>query len=129
MKRMIALSAFCLGLTALAAAADPIEGVWRTEPDEGAFAYVTIAPCGDKFCGVITQTFNASGEFVSPNTGRQIVSGMAPVGGRKYEGRVWRPSNDKTYLGKIELQGDRMALRGCIAGGLICAKQDWIKVQ
>lgn len=110
------------------AAADPIEGVWRTQPDEGAFAYVTIAPCGDKFCGRITQTFNTGGEFASPSNGRQIVREMVPVGGGKYEGKVWRPSNDKVYTGKIDIVGDRMALRGCIAGGLICAKQDWVKV-
>ena len=117
-----------LGFASMAAA-DPIEGVWRTEPDGGAFAYVTIAPCGDRFCGMITQAFNANGEFRSPSSGRQIVRDMVPVGDGKYEGKVWRPSNDKIYTGKIEISGDRMALRGCIAGGLICAKQDWTRVR
>ena len=53
---------------------------------------------------------------------------MAPQGGGSYEGQVWRPSNDKIYLGKIALNGDRVKLRGCIAGGLLCSKQTWARV-
>ncbi|UWQ19315.1 DUF2147 domain-containing protein [Jannaschia sp. M317] len=112
-----------------AANADPIEGVWQTEPDDGAFAYVTIAPCGGNYCGTITRTFNSSGEYNSPNKGKQLVRDMAVQGDGRYEGRVWRPSNDKVYLGKIQIQGNAMALRGCVAGGLICAKQNWVRVQ
>lgn len=128
MKRFI-LTTIAATLFAGLAAADPIEGVWQTQPDDGAYAHVTIAPCGAGYCGTITNTFNAQGEFASPNRGRQIVSEMVPRGNGEYEGRVWRPSNDKVYLGKIRLNGDQMALRGCIAGGLICAKQDWVRVR
>ncbi len=129
MIRTILAALAAIGL-ATAAAADPIEGVWQTQPDDGVFALVTIAPCGaNAFCGNITSTYNEAGEFQSPNQGRRIVIGMVPNGDGTYEGEVWRPSNGKTYLGKVALTGDRMALRGCIAGGLICAKQDWVKVQ
>jgi uncharacterized protein (DUF2147 family) len=128
MKRIALALAASLGLAA-AAAADPIEGVWQTEVDDGAFAYVAVAPCGAAYCGTITRTFDTDGEYRSPNIGRQIVREMEPRGGGAYEGRVWRPSNDKVYLGKIQLEGDRMALRGCVAGGLFCARQTWVKVQ
>lgn len=110
-----------------AAFADPLEGSWRTEVDDGAYAYVTIAPCGAAYCGVIAQTFNASGEYQSENLGRQIVINMAPVGGTAYEGQVWRPSNNKVYLGKMDLLGDTVQLRGCVAGGLICSSQTWTR--
>lgn len=43
------ITAAILALTATAAAADPIEGVWQTQPDDGAFAHVTVAPCGGAF--------------------------------------------------------------------------------
>ena len=129
MRRIILAAAAALGLAGAAQAADPIEGVWQTQPDEGSYAHVTIQPCGPAFCGWITETFNAEGAFVSPNKGRQIVREMVPQGGGAYEGRVWRPSNDRVYLGRVQIEGDRMALRGCIAGGLICARQDWVKVQ
>ena len=79
MKKLAVIAA--LLLSAGAAAADPIEGVWQTQPDEGAFAYVTIAPCGNAFCGTISRTFKDKSEYRSPNLGRQIVIDMAPAGG------------------------------------------------
>ena len=54
---------------------------------------------------------------------------MAAKGGGKYEGQVWRPSNNKVYLGKMDVSGGKMKLRGCVAGGLLCSSQNWIKVQ
>ncbi len=128
MKRFILTLAAAI-LFAGIAAADPIEGVWQTEVDDGAYAHVTVVPCGAGFCGTISRTFNATGEYTSPNVGKQILREMVPQGGTDYEGRVWRPSNDKVYLGKVALNGDQMALRGCVAGGLICARQNWVKVQ
>lgn len=110
-----------------AAFADPLEGSWRTETDDGAYAYVTIAPCGGAYCGVIARTFNASGEYQSENIGRQIVINMVAQGGGAYEGQVWRPSNDKIYIGKMDLSGNTVQLRGCVAGGLICASQSWTR--
>ena len=44
MRHIILAATFALA--AGAASADPIEGVWQTQPDEGAFAHVTVSPCG-----------------------------------------------------------------------------------
>lgn len=110
-------------------AADPVEGLWQTQPDDGAYAHVRLAPCGPAICGTIARTFNASGEYKSPNLGKQIVIDMMPQGGGRYQGQVWRPSNDKVYLGKIELNGNSLSLAGCIAGGLLCSKQTWQRVK
>ncbi|WP_415182294.1 DUF2147 domain-containing protein [Phaeovulum sp.] len=111
------------------ATADPIEGLWQTQADDGAFAHVKIAPCGANYCGVIARTFNDGGEYKSENLGKKLVIDMAPKGGGKYKGRVWRPSNNKIYLGKIDLSGDKMKLAGCIAGGLLCSKQNWQRLK
>ncbi|GFE48385.1 hypothetical protein So717_01380 [Roseobacter cerasinus] len=111
------------------AQADPIEGLWQTEPDEGAYALVRMAPCGANYCGTIDQTFNADGAYPSKNIGKTLVIDMAAEGEGKYRGKVWRPSNDKIYLGKIALNGDSMRLSGCVAGGLICSKQTWQRVR
>ena len=86
-------------------------------------------PCGGAFCGTITRTYRDTAEYQSPNLGRQIVIDMAPQGGGNYAGRVWRPSNDKIYAGKASVAGDRMSLSGCIAGGLLCSSQTWVRVQ
>lgn len=127
MRKFIIAAA--LAVAGTAAAADPIEGVWQTQPDEGAFAHVTVAPCGGAFCGTITRTFKDAAEFQSPNLGKQIVRNMAPQGGGEYSGQVWRPANDKVYNGKASVSGDRMSLSGCVAGGLICKSQAWAKIQ
>lgn len=125
--RTALVAAFALGATT--ALADPIEGVWQTQPDDGAYAHVTIAPCGAGYCGTISRTFNDSGEYNSPNKGKQIVRSMTPQGGGKYEGKVWRPADNKIYLGKATVNGKNMQLAGCVAGGLICKKQAWVKIQ
>lgn len=124
------LLAVALALGAGAAqAADPLEGLWQTEVDDGAYAYVEIAPCGGAFCGIIARTFKAEGEYESENLGKMLVIDMVPQGEGQYEGSVWRPSNDKIYYGTIALAGDSLKLAGCVAGGLICSKQDWTRVK
>jgi uncharacterized protein (DUF2147 family) len=103
------------------AAADPIGGPWRTEADDGADAVFRIAPCGPAYRGTITRAFDAGGAYRSHNIGRQ----MAPQGGGRHAGQVWRPSDDRIYRGRIALSGARMEPRGCVAGGLLCASQAW----
>ena len=108
---------------------DPVLGIWKTEVDDGAFAHIDMHMCGAAICGTIARTFNADGEYQSENLGKDIVRNMAPQGGGKYKGKVWRPSNDKIYLGRLELDGDRLKMKGCVAGGLICASQTWSRVE
>lgn len=126
---VMAAAAIALTVAGGARAADALEGVWQTQPDDGAYAHVQIAPCGAGFCGKILQSFNSDGAYQSPNIGKTLVIDMLPQGGGAYEGRVWRPSNDKIYLGKMDLAGDSLKLRGCVAGGLICSKQTWTRVK
>lgn len=126
-KIMMALAAATMSLAG-AATADPALGVWQTEVDDGAFAHVRIDACGSAVCGTIARTFNSDGEFQSDNIGKQIVIDMVPVGGGAYEGSVWRPSNNKIYVGKMTVSGDALILKGCVAGGLLCASQGWARV-
>lgn len=128
MRMALAVIATLL-LGAGGALADPVEGVWQTQPDEGAYAHVRMEPCGAKFCGTMIRTFKSDGEYKSPNIGKKLVIDMVPTGGGKYEGQVWRPSNNKIYKGKLELSGNTLQMGGCVAGGLICAKQTWSRVQ
>ena len=127
MKRVPMSVVAVLGLAGVAAA-DPVLGTWQTEPDESTFAYIKMEPCGEAICGKIARTFNASGEVQLDTIGKTLVIDMKPTGGGKYEGSVWRPSNDKLYIGKMDLNGNRLVLRGCVAGGLICSKQTWTRV-
>ena len=53
MKRiasLLLLSLFAAG----PALSDPIEGLWRTAPDDhGDVGYIRVASCGTTFCGVL----------------------------------------------------------------------------
>ncbi|PID36872.1 MAG: imidazoleglycerol-phosphate dehydratase [Rhodobacterales bacterium] len=117
-----------LALAPTVASADPVHGWWKTEVDDGSYALVEMGPCNQgKTCGWIRRTFNSSGEFKSPNIGKAIVIGMKNVGGGKYEGHAWRPSNGKTYIGKMTLKGNALDLAGCVMGGLFCLSQTWTR--
>ncbi len=124
MKKLLILAASLLAFGSAASAQDAV-GVWQTEVDDGAYAHITIAPCGNAVCGVISRTFNADGEYQSENLGKTLVIDMVPQGGGAYEGQVWRPSNNKIYIGKMDVEGNALRLRGCVAGGLLCSSQNW----
>lgn len=83
----------------------------------------------EKFCGIVESTYRGGAAYTAPNIGKQLVIDMAPQGNGRYEGKVWRPSNDEAYLEKIFLGDDAMKLSGCVAGGLICSKQTWQRVE
>ena len=127
MKRVIAAAALAVGLAG-PAVAEPVLGVWKTQVDDGAYAHVTFSQCGAALCGVISRTFNASGEYKSENIGKQLVWDMNANGSGKYSGgKNWQPSTGKVYKSKMTLSGSTLKVAGCV--GPICKKQTWTKVQ
>jgi uncharacterized protein (DUF2147 family) len=123
--------AAALSLLASAALADPVEGLWKTKPDDnGNFGHVEIAPCGAKLCGILVKAFDGSGaEIDSPNIGRKIVWDMVANGDGTYGGgKVWAPDRDKTYKSKMKLDGSSLAVSGCVLGGAICRDSVWTRV-
>ena len=127
--KKLALTAATLILSAGMGLADPIEGIWQTQPDDGAYAHIKMAKCGSALCGTIARSFNADGEYKSENQGKKLVFDMVPNGDGSYSGKVWRPANNKIYIGKMNLNGNSLSMKGCVAGGLICKKQTWSRVQ
>ncbi len=128
MKNTIMIAAAAL-MMAGTAQAEPALGMWKTEVDDGSYAHVKISECGANVCGTIARTFDSDGEYNSPNKGKMLVRNMSPTGGGAYEGKVWRPSNDKIYIGKMQVSGDDLTLKGCIVGGLLCANQQWTRLK
>ncbi|MBR9844531.1 MAG: DUF2147 domain-containing protein [Rhodobacteraceae bacterium] len=127
MKKLVLAAALAVASAGMALA-DPVLGTWKTEVDDGSYAHISMKPCGNKICGTIARTFDGNGEYNSPNKGKLLVRNMVPKGDGKYAGNVWRPSNDKVYIGKLELKGDKLKLKGCVAGGLICSSQNWTRI-
>ena len=116
-----------ISLLAGPAMADPAEGVWKTESDDGAYAHVTIKPCGSALCGTITRTFNSGGEYKSQNIGRKLVWDMQAQNGGAYGGgKIWQPSTNKVYKSKMTINGNVLSVSGCF--GPICKKQTWSRV-
>jgi uncharacterized protein (DUF2147 family) len=127
MKKIAFATALALA-TAAPAMADPVDGIWKTQVDDGAYAYVTVGSCGNKICGVISRTFNDSGEYKSENQGKKLVWDMVAGGGGSYkDGQIWQPSTGKTYSSKMSLNGNVLKVSGC--WGFICKKQTWTRVR
>ena len=118
MKKTLVLAAI-LALGAGMAGADPVEGTWKTKPDDnGNYGYVKIKACGAAFCGTLVKAFDGSGkELDSPNVGKQIVWDMVAYPDGLYDdGNVWSPDRDKTYDADMTLSGNTLKVRGCVIG-------------
>jgi len=113
-------SAAVLAIWAGAAqAADPVEGTWKTLPDDnGNFGYVQIKPCGPAFCGTLIQSFDGTGAVMeSENVGKLIIWDMVAYPDGLYDdGQIWAPDRDKTYNSDMRLSGDKLSVRGCFLG-------------
>lgn len=95
MKKLILLTMaiLCAGV----ALADSVEGVWQTNAnDNGGYAYVQMAPCGDKMCGTIIKAFDSAGaEQSGGDVGKAIISGMTLAGeGSFTDGQLTAPGGD-----------------------------------
>ncbi|WP_170422755.1 DUF2147 domain-containing protein [Ruegeria arenilitoris] len=133
MKKLTLVAAFA-AMTAGSAAADPVDGLWKTQPgDTGGYLHVSIAECGSAICGTIDSAFDGQGnqQLSYENLGKQIIWDMVPDGGGSYSGgKIWAPDRDKTYSSKMTLDSqNKLTVKGCVAGGLVCRGQDWTRVQ
>lgn len=118
-KMNLAALTAMLMLVAGMAHADPVEGIWKTKPDDnGNFGHVQVKPCGPAFCGTLIKAFDgSSAQIESPNVGKRIIWDMVAQGGGAYaEGKVWSPDRNKTYNSKMQLSGNGLAVKGCVLG-------------
>ncbi|RBW59080.1 DUF2147 domain-containing protein [Ruegeria sp. A3M17] len=128
---------FAAGFAVLASAAfaaDPVDGLWKTQPgDTGGYLHVSISECGSAICGTIDTAFDKDGneQLEYENLGKQIIWDMVPDGGSSYSGgKIWAPDRDKTYSSKMTLDSqNKLTVKGCAVGGLVCRGQDWTRVQ
>ena len=119
MLKKLILAAVLSVSAGAAFAADPVEGVWKTKPDDnGNFGHVQIKPCGAAFCGTLVKAFDGAGKSISsPNVGKQIVWDMVAYGDGVYDdGKVYSPDRDKTYNSDMTLSGNSLSVRGCVLG-------------
>lgn len=130
MFKKLMLAAMLCG-AAGAALADPVEGVWKTRPDDnGDYGYVQIKPCGPAFCGTLIKAFDSNGaDRPSDNIGKKIIWDMVAYPDGLYDdGQIWAPDRNKTYNSDMTLTGNKLAVRGCVFG--ICRDGGtWLRVK
>ncbi|KJV42017.1 hypothetical protein CAP42_06680 [Acinetobacter indicus] len=144
--KKIALALGLMGLTALANAADPLNGtVWKTIDDKTKQAKATVKFTEQKN-GTLTATIqsiltpgeeNACTKCEGPYKnkslkGLTIVRGLKNSGGTNYDsGSILDPQSGKTYKLKGQLAdgGQKLELRGYIGVAALGRNQTWVRVK
>ncbi len=109
--------------------ADPILGVWKTEPDrKNLTSHIAVQQCGAKICGKVLRAFDASGrEVKTKNVGRTLFWDMSAKGGGLYDGGTFDiPFLNVKVRAKMAMKGNTLTVRGCKAG--VCDGQTWKRV-
>ena len=143
--KKIALAFGLLGLSALANAADPLNGtVWKTIDDKTKQPKATVRFTEQKN-GTLTASIqsiltpgeeNACTKCEGPYhnkslKGLTIVRGLKNTGGTSYDGgSILDPQTGKTYKlkGKLADGGKKLELRGFIGVAALGRNQTWVRV-
>ena len=129
--KKISMTIAALAFSAGAAIADPVEGLWKTQPgDTGGYLHVAIAACGEAICGVIRKAVDSAGEVDSEyeHLNKRMLWDMKADGDGEYSGgKIWAPDREKTYNSKMQLSGSQLVVKGCVFG--VCRGQTWSRLQ
>lgn len=143
--KKIALAFGLLGLSALANAADPLNGtVWKTIDDKTKQPKATVRFTEQKN-GTLTASIqsiltpgeeNACTKCEGPYhnkslKGLTIVRGLKNTGGTSYDGgSILDPQTGKTYKlkGKLADGGKKLELRGFVGVAALGRNQTWVRV-
>jgi uncharacterized protein (DUF2147 family) len=131
MNRILAGFAL-LGAAATAQATAPIEGQW-TNPKHS--VVVRVAPCGDAFCGTVVRASDKVKAYARKGgtanlIGKQILTGLKPVGNGRYKGKAFVPKRNLYATATVRQVGpNAMDVEGCALMGLICDEQRWTRVR
>jgi uncharacterized protein (DUF2147 family) len=125
------------------AAAHAQEGVLGRWATPGVSAIVELAPCpgASTLCGTIRWLWDGVDEKgrprldvqnadaslrLRPLLGLSILSGLAPVVGGRWSGRIYNPEDGQTYSATLSRLGsDTLLVEGCVL--FVCRKQVWRK--
>lgn len=130
------LGAALLWLAPLPALAGDVTGVWQRPSGT---SRIEIAPCGSALCGTLVWLKTPRADTQNPDPakrarsllGTRTVMGMKPAGDTGvWTGKVYNAEDGKTYSGRMTLEGpNRLSLKGCVLGGLICRGETWSRVR
>ncbi|SDU19079.1 DUF2147 domain-containing protein [Stappia sp. ES.058] len=131
-----ALAAAVLGFASTATLAADATGVWQRPSGT---SRIEISPCGSSLCGKLVWLKAPRNDSKNPDPakrarpllGTRTVMGMTPAGDAGvWKGKVYNAEDGKTYSGRMTLEGpDKLSLKGCVLGGLICRGETWSRVK
>jgi len=135
LRGLLSVSLLLAPLSA-AAAATPIEGLWRT--DDGK-ALVRIAACGQRMCGTIARVLDIGPNVPRadvnnpdarlrdrPLVGLQILSGFAGGPTEWKAGRAYDPKSGSSYKSSLRLNADgSLRVTGCVL--FVCRSVRWTR--
>lgn len=128
---MLYCAIFLLSLIASSnAAEDSLTGVWQTIPGATGHVHVDITACESGYCGTIIAAFDGEGiqSDSYEHLGKPMVWSMRQSNDSSWAGgKIWDPSNGKTYKSKMSLEGDVLTVSGCVL--FFCKSQDWTRVK
>ena len=129
LRALAPVMAMTLAAESAASDATP-EGRW-TSPS-GSIT-IEIAPCpatSARYCGTVVK---ASAKAVSDTrkasgtdlVGSMLVRDMRLVRPGHWRGTIIIPDRGQKVSGAIRIAGDKLEVKGCTAGGIICKAQRW----
>jgi uncharacterized protein (DUF2147 family) len=119
-KAMVAGIVMASAMGADAAAAASATGQWVVADGS---SRISIQSCGAALCGTVLTSSTAA------HRGMTILRQMKPAGDDRWVGTILDPRTGSIYHSKMTLEGNRLRVQGCVAGGLICGGQSWTRAQ
>lgn len=115
-------------VTALLLQAAAIEGRWRNPSGS---VTIEVARCGAAWCGTVIEAdagarADARRGGTATLIGTQLLTGLKPTAKGHWKGRLFVPDMNKRTHADIAPAGpDRIKVRGCLVGGVLCKSQLW----
>lgn len=113
------------------AAAPQMEMLWLNPHNS---VVVRTGPCGSHLCGWIIWADkeardDARDSGVDKLVGTQLLEDYSYQGKGRWTGTVFVPDMGRSFYSQIErMSTDKMKVKGCILGGLICKSQIWTHI-
>lgn len=109
---------FLLMLTGMSHAASPY-GTWVR--DNG--VHIKVFRCEN---GLGMKIVKATKKI---NIGKRIMCGAEPISATQWDGEILNVSDNRTYSGTVTIKGNKLRLKGCVFGGLICKEDEWQRLK
>lgn len=108
-----------------------LAGYWTNQT---ASVVIALTPCSDAgWCGtVVWASEQAAADARRGGTASllktELLHGFAAFAPNRWKGRIFVPDLGKTSSAELrQLDADRLMIRGCTIGGLICRSQVWTR--